>query len=396
MSVRKRTWTSATGEVKGKWVADYVDAQGKRRLKTFDKKRDADKFAANAAVEVDAGIHVADSASISVAEAGKLWVSTTEKAGRERSTVDQYRQHVNLHIVPFLGSKKLTALTVPVLRKFEDDLRDAGRSSAMVKKVMVSVGSLLADAMERGSVARNVVREMRKRRGSVDAKAEKRAKGRLKVGVDIPTTDEIRAVVQTVQGRWRAVVLLLTFGGLRASELRGLRWPNVDLSSGRVHVRERADRYKRLGAPKSEAGERTVPLPPMVINALREWKLAGPSSAAELVFQDGNYEPLAHRTIADAFMAAQVRAGITVRVATEDGGEEEVAKYSGLHCLRHFYASWCINRRTSGGLELPAKMVQDRLGHSSIALTLDLYSHLFPSTDDGAELAAAEGILFGR
>jgi integrase len=62
--------------------------------------------------------------------------------------------------------------------------------------------------------------------------------------------------------------------------------------------------------------------------------------------------------------------------------------------LRHFYASWCINRRQDGGLELPAKTVQARLGHSTIGITLDRYSHLFPSTDDGAELAAAERAIF--
>jgi len=69
------------------------------------------------------------------------------------------------------------------------------------------------------------------------------------------------------------------------------------------------------------------------------------------------------------------------------------AKYKGLHTLRHFYASWCINREKDGGLELPLKMVQARLGHASIQMTADRYGHLFPSTDDGAELAAAEKAL---
>jgi integrase len=70
-----------------------------------------------------------------------------------------------------------------------------------------------------------------------------------------------------------------------------------------------------------------------------------------------------------------------------------VAKYTGLHSLRHFYASWCINRKADGGLELPQKVVQERLGHASIKLTLDTYGHLFPNNDDGAELAAGEAFL---
>ena len=70
-------------------------------------------------------------------------------------------------------------------------------------------------------------------------------------------------------------------------------------------------------------------------------------------------------------------------------------KYPGPHSLRHFYASWCINRRVDGGLELPAKVVQERLGHSSIVMTMDTYGHLFPRSDDGSELAAAERALLG-
>jgi integrase len=78
-------------------------------------------------------------------------------------------------------------------------------------------------------------------------------------------------------------------------------------------------------------------------------------------------------------------------VVTEDGE----AKYKGLHALRHFYASWCINRRVDGGLELPLKVVQSRLGHASIQMTADTYGHLFPRGDDGAELAAAEKAFLG-
>ena len=67
------------------------------------------------------------------------------------------------------------------------------------------------------------------------------------------------------------------------------------------------------------------------------------------------------------------------------------AEVPGPHALRHFYASWCINRRADGGLELPAKVVQERLGHSSIVMTMDTYGHLFPRSDDGAEWRRPSG-----
>jgi integrase len=71
------------------------------------------------------------------------------------------------------------------------------------------------------------------------------------------------------------------------------------------------------------------------------------------------------------------------------------AKYTGLHALRHFYASWCINAKADGGLELSPKAAQGRLGHSTIMMTYDTYGHLFPRGDDGSELAAAEQSLLG-
>lgn len=77
----------------------------------------------------------------------------------------------------------------------------------------------------------------------------------------------------------------------------------------------------------------------------------------------------------------------------DEGKPIMAAKYSGMHSLRHFYASCCINRQTDGGLGLPPKSVQERLGHSSIVITMDTYGHLFPSGDDGKELAAAETAL---
>jgi integrase len=180
--------------------------------------------------------------------------------------------------------------------------------------------------------------------------------------------------------------LTAIFTGLRASELRGLRWADVDLKKGELHVRQRADRYNAIGAPKSESGERTVPLPPIVANALRELKLI--RTDTDIVFVSSRGHIRNHSNIVKyALIPAQIAAG----VAKPDG----TAKYTGLHALRHFYASWCINRREDGGLGLTPKLVQERLGHSTIGMTLDVYGHLFPRGDDGSELAAAEKSLLG-
>jgi integrase len=404
MSVRKRAWTTSKGIEKEAWVVDYVDQTGRRRLKTFAKKKAADNFEATANVEIRADIHTADSASITIAEAGRLWLETGDKAGLERSTFAAYRQHLKLHIEPYLGSVKLSQLSAPMVREFEDKLARGDmpegadpqpRTRVMVRKVRVSLSSLLSDAQERGLVSRNVVRDLRRTRArGVERKAERRQKGKLKIGIDIPTREEIKAIVETAKGRWHPVLLTAIFTGLRASELRGLRWTDVDLEKRELHVRQRADRYSAIGKPKSESGERTVPLTPIVVNTLREWKLACPKSEAGLVFPSSGGLVEHHKNIVErGLIPTLIAAGVTTEEGRPDGEKIKRAKYTGLHALRHFYASWCINRRVDGGLELPAKVVQERLGHSSIVMTMDVYGHLFPRGDDSAELEAAERLF---
>jgi len=241
------------------------------------------------------------------------------------------------------------------------------------------------------------VRDLRSsRKRGKERQAEFRQKGRVKVGVDIPTREEIKAIVDHAKGRWRPFLLTAIFTGLRASELRGLRWQDVDIDRRELHVRQRADRYNVIGAPKSGAGERTVPLPPIVANALREWKLACPKGDRDLVFPTSTGQIEHHTNIVHRGLApTEIAAGVTVAKPGRDGTQTVVAKYSGLHSLRHFYASWCINRRADGGLELPPKVVQERLGHSSIMMTMDVYGHLFPRGDDSVELDAAARSLLG-
>ena len=357
MSVRKREWVSPQGEAREAWVVDYVDGSGKRRNKNFKLKRDADAYANRVNAEVRAGTHTPDSISPTVAEAGQLWLQTSENAGLERATLNSYREHLNLHIAPLIGGIRLSQLTVPMVRAFEDKLR-IDRSPAMVRKAVGSLSMILSDAHERGLVAQNVVRGLRSKRSrGREQRADRRQKGKLKVGVDIPTPAEIRVLIPHLEGRWRPLFLTAIFTGLRASELRGLRWSDVDLKRGEVHVRQRVDRFGRVGALKSESAERAVPLPPILINTLREWKLACPKGPLDLVFPNGIGNPegptnVLHRGLHPMMIAAGL---------TTTNGE---AKYTGLHALRHFFASWCINRRIDGGLELPLKVVQARMAPS--------------------------------
>jgi integrase len=412
MSIRKRTWTTEAGEERSAWIVQYstaeLDKRGKRarHIRTFDLKKDAVDFHAQVAIDLKRGTHTPTSRSVTVATAGNEWLDSC--GDLERTSRDQYGQHLKFHIVPYLGTVKLSALTVAIVRDWQDKLRNGvpapgeqetkPRSPAMVRKVTTSLSSLIANALERGKVGHNVVRSISTTRRR---KVEKRQKQKLIVGRDIPTPDEIDALLQSTQDvRWRALLLTAIRCGLRASELRGLRWQDIDFKKAELHVAQRADAYGDIGNPKSADGQRSVPIPPKTLAALREWKTQCPKldGRQHFTFPNGAGHVENHSNLIDrGLIPAWMRAGVTVAVLDDDGKptlDDEsrpvvTAKYTGLHSLRHYFASWCLARPPVGvGLNL--KEVSSRIGHSSIQITADTYSHLLPR-DDSAELAAAEG-----
>jgi integrase len=371
MSVRKRTWTTRQGEQREAWIVVYSH-NGKRHIETFARKKDADARQAQVRVNIKSGVHVAPSETPTVEQAAEQWLRAGELQQLERTTLVSYRQQVDLHIVPFIGSAKLADLNAPQVRWFQDALHAAGRSGSAIRRVVRSLGSILTDAQERGQVGHNAVRELSRNR---KRQTERRHKGKPKIGVDIPTPAEVAGIIAGAKGRWRPLLVTAAFTGLRASELRGLRWSDVELDAGKLHVRQRADRFGKIGRPKSASSERVVPFGKIVANTLREWRLACPKGEMDLVFPNG---------------AGKVEglSNIVIRGLMPTQGSK--AKYTGMHCLRHFYASWCINAEADGGLGLPPKVVQERLGHSTIGMTMDTYGHLFPASDDGEKLDAAE------
>jgi integrase len=269
----------------------------------------------------------------------------------------------------------LNAVTTPRVHAFRDELVKT-LSRPLAKKVLTTFKMILKDAVRRGALARNVAADV-----SITMSARER--GRLEVGRDIPTMAEITRIIATAEGRGRAFVAIAAFTGLRASELRGLRWTDIDLERSVVHVKQRADRWNKIGRPKSETSERSVPIGPYLMRLLQQWRT---NAVGNFVFANGrgNVENLGN-LVSRTWWPAQIAAGVI--------DADRQPKYTGVHSLRHYFASWCINRKADGGRELPLKTVQALLGHSSVTMTADTYSHLFPATDDAAELAAAESAM---
>jgi integrase len=377
MSIRKRKWTASRGKGEA-WIATIPTRERDenkrivRVTKAFRTQAEAKAWVAESTVGVAAGTFVPTSKSITVEEAGRLWLARVEGDGRERSTLKAYRIHCQQHINPRLGSMKLAELTTPAVEAFRDALlKDL--SPAMARKVLRSLKALLTDAVRRGLAAYNAA-------APTQVKVDRRSRRPLKAGVDFPTTDEVGRMIRAApEGKSRAILMVLAFAGLRSSELRGLPWTAVDLDKRTLTVEQRADAWGTIGAPKSESGHRTIAIGPLLANTLRQLKVA---STGALVFGTSTGKPTDHHDITRRiFHGAQITAFGSV-------------KYSGLHKLRHFAASWMLHRREEGGLGLTLKAAQVALGHATMGMTSDVYGHLLPVDDDGDKLAAAERHLF--
>ena len=383
-SIRKRTLPS--GETR--WLVDYKDGAGGRRAKMFIAKRDADAYLVKVRAEVSAGTHVADSQSVTVAEAADLWVASGQRDQLEETTIRQRRQHADLHIKPLIGETKLSRLTAPAVQTFVDRLLET-RSRPMARRVLTSLKGLLGEAQRRGLIGHNPA--------AVSRVPKRRSEGGDDQRAPIPSKDHLRGMISksselwplvrrntsgnTVTCCWRPLVVTAVFTGMRASELRGLTWSHVDLEQGVIRVRQRADRYGKLGSPKSKAGRRDIPLAPMVINTLREWKLACPVTQQELVFPSERGQILLHSNLYNqCFMA--------LLVACHLKSDETPSAYN-FHSLRHAAASLFIEQGWS------PKKIQTVMGHSSIQVTFDIYGHLFPDQENDAKaMAQIEARLF--
>jgi integrase len=366
--------------------APYTDSGGRRRSQNFPTAKEAKAFLQKTSSEMLQGVHTPASVSPTVTEAAALWIKRCERKGLETTTLAQYNQHVDLHIVPYIGKTKLAQLTTAAaINSFIDRLHEEDRSPTMIEKVLGSLGAIFREARRRGLAVIIPTEDF-------DLDLPERDDPRAV----IPTKVELRAIIEGAKGRWRALILVATFCGLRASELRGLFWIDVDLDAGLIHVQRRADASHKMGKLKSASGYRSIPLPPIVNNALREWKLACPKGELGLVFPNklGKIESYAN-IIEHGYAPIQIAASITRQVAvTDDTGKpvinnagkpvmRETARY-GMHALRHACASLWIEEGHN------PKQIQALMGHSSIKVTYDVYGHLFKDAE--ADQRAAESV----
>lgn len=382
-TIRKRTWTSPSGETKTAWVFSYLDRHGKQHRKQFKSKKDAEAERVRVEGEIARGVHVPDRSSITVHDAARAFLSDFEElvqvGKRERSTFMGYDQHVRLHIAETeTAGIKLSRLTSPDCVAFAREL-ERKLSTQMSIKVLSSFKSVIRFANMQGWIAHDPSNGV-----SIRTAGERVDGGEIL----IPSKEELQNLLEAARqfdnsGRAEAFVSVLLFAGLRISELRGLRRKDLQLSKSRLQVRQRADRWQILGPVKTKNSRRTVPLSKQTIRVLKHWLVASPHSKQDLVFPTGAGNPESYGNLYNRLWRPLSLAADMAYVGKRPNGTKLVQPYYGLHALRHAAVSLWIEQG------VPPKKVMTWAGHASIQFTMDTYGHLWEDPEGDSLVADA-------
>ena len=287
------------------------------------------------------------------------WLENSVRPSVRPLTHEQYRQHVKLYLGPLLGQHQLAKLAPQHVRGFLKQKLEDGLSPRTVQLSLVILRKALGQAVKDGLIARNVAK-------LVDGPRVERFEGKTLI------PEQARQFLDTAKGeRLEALYTVALSLGLRMGEALGLRWQDVDLDRRTLTVNRILERIGRgqgskllLVEPKTSRSRRTVNLPDAAIRALRghkvrqlEERLMAGSRWQDngLVFPNTLGTPLEPHSLHDDFKRILVKAGLPdIR----------------FHDLRHSAASLML------ALGIPLRSIQDILGHSSIALTANLYAHV--------------------
>jgi integrase len=265
-----------------------------------------------------------------------------------------YRGHINNHILPGVGNRKLSQFTTRSVGEFRDHIRTAGVTVVTARKILATLHSAIEFAISQDWVATNAARGV-KVIGS-------RGEGSKKIVP--PSKDDMRALIEAASEGLRLKLIFAASTGARAGEQWATRWRDVSFDKAELCISRRVDAYGDEGAPKSTAGVRTVPLSGQLVSMLKAWKLKSEFSKPEdLIFPNREGHHLGHdNLIKRQFLPLFNSLAI---------------KSFNWHGLRHFAVSCWIEAG------LAPKTVQTFAGHASLQVTMDRYGHLFPSDDHG-------------
>src|SRR5918995_1243098 len=360
----------------GRWEARYTvhTAEGRRRPVLYGKTRaEVSAKLTKAMADRDGGV-VFDAGGATVGAYLDRWLSDSVRGTVRESTYSRDKYLVTNHIKPALGRLKLTNLNALHLQGFYRDRLDSGLSGSTVQKMHHVLHKALAQAFKWNLIPRSPA-------DSVKAPTPTPKE------MQPLSASEARKLLEAAQGdKLEALYVLAVHTGMRRGELLGLKWPDVDWENATVRVRRtltRTDNGRRfdLGEPKTKKSRRTVRLTLRAVEALRshrarqaEEKLGAGAfyHDQDLVFAGEGGGLINPSNLRQRSFKPLLKRAVLPQITFND--------------LRHTCASLLFQRNVH------PKLVQELLGHASIAITLDTYSHMMPGMGDYAARSMEEAL----
>lgn len=329
----------------GTFRARYRDATGRQITKTFKTKADAVIWEREGLRQRDLGGIGIISNTGTVRQWANQWLGNARNLAP--GTLDTYQRDLDRYILPTIGELRLTHLTAEDIDELLTAELERGLAPSTVHRHYRTIRRMLRVAVDRGRIASNPCEKVQ----------PPRIPHREMRFLTIP---QVEKLAETISDRYRAWVLVAAYGGLRWSEMLALR--PQDFSEGVLDVNAQLQlqggEYVRT-QPKSKSGRRKVPLPPSVADELA---MHIDAYADDTIFVNQHGRPMNDMSFrGNVFKPALVRARID--------------RQTRIHDLRHTAVAIAIQAGAH------PKAIQRRLGHASIALTLDVYGHLMPDME---------------
>lgn len=334
-----------------RWRARYRDPSGRQRSKTFDRRADAQRFLAKIETEVaHGGWQDPRLERIEYQDWAEEWFSTT--VNLRPSTRQRDQAYLNNHILPRFGSYRLGEINPRDIRRWVSDLVHGGLAPATVKKAYQILSKSLGEAVAAGLISKSPCRGISLPKIEVEDRP-------------VLSAQEALHLASLIDPRYRELVLLAAYSGMRWGELVALRADRVDLENSAVEVAETIVELDSgllpASPPKTRAGRRRIPMPPAIAEELDAHLAGFERSQADLVFQAPEGGPLRKSFRGRFWVPATKKA--------------RVFPFR-FHDLRHTAVSYWILCGAS------PKQIARWAGHSSVSVVLDRYGHLFPEADE--------------
>jgi len=353
---------------RGKWVLDFYDHQGKRRVQTVDgTRKDAERLLAKRIQEIGRGDYQAEREQMLFQELAQAYTVGHIAVNIRENTRRDYERNIRLYLLPYFSGVKVRSITPEMVEAFRTRSLENGVGRRTVNKCHTLLSAILRYAMRYRWISFNAAAEVRKLRDERQHQGDSLAE-------NILTPLEVKKLLESTDDRWRVIILMALSTGMRQGELLGLKWGDIDWTAKQVHVRQQYT-CGRLCELKTKSSRRSIGLSNELTLELKKWKLRCPKGEHDLVFPSGagnheNHGNLLRR----GFYPALRRAGL--RKIT-------------FHSLRHSFASFLIAKNVH------PKRIQALMGHSSIKITMDVYGHLMKDSDNEAANSIVD-FIFGN